>query len=92
MTPQVYSEESRDFQLLCRIGDFAFNEVKYETDSITNIINTDKIKDNILPLLQTKVGFFSNTTSLTSDELRLVLKIFPYIIKLKSLEIKMPFF
>ena len=91
MTPQVYSEESRDFQLLCKIGDFAFNEVKYETDSITNIINTDKIKDNILPLLQTKVGFFSNTTSLTSDELRLVLKIFPYIVKLKGSDLALKY-
>ena len=59
MTPQVYSEESRDFQLLCRIGDFAFNEVKYETDSITNIINTDKIKDNI----NSSYGFIEEQTN-----------------------------
>lgn len=91
MTPQVYSDESRDFQILCRVGDFAFNQVKYETDTIPNIVDSNKIKDNILPLLQTKLGFFSNSTSLNSEELRLVLKIFPRIIKLKGSDLALKY-
>ena len=91
MTPQVYSEESRDFQLLCKIGDFAFNEVKYEADTIPNILNTEKIKDNILPLLQTKLGFFSSATNLTNDELRMILRIFPDLIKLKGSELALKY-
>ena len=91
MTPQVYTEESRDFQLLCKIGDFTFNEVKYETDTIPYILDTNKIKDNILPLLQTKIGFFTDTSSLTNEELRLVLKVFPYLIKLKGSDLALKY-
>lgn len=83
MTPEVYSEESRDFQLLCKIGDFVYNSVKYECDSIPNILDTNKIKGSFLPLLQTKLGFFSSSF-MTDDELRMVLNIFPQLIKLKG--------
>ena len=91
MTPSVYTEESRDFQLLCKIGDFTFNEVKYEVDTIPNILDTTKIKDNILPLLQTKLGFFTSTSSLTNDELRLILRVFPQLIKLKGSDLALKY-
>lgn len=90
MTPDIYCDESRDFQLLCKIGDFTFNEVKYEADTITHILDTRQIKGSILPLLQTKLGFFSSS-DMTDDELRMVLRVFPELIKLKGSDLALKY-
>lgn len=83
LTPSVYSEESRDFQVLERLNDAIFNGIKSDVDSIRWLTNTRYIKADILPLLQTKLGFFS-TSNLSSEELRYVLMVFPYLIKNKG--------
>lgn len=87
--PEIYAEHSRDFQLLCRLYGFIVNSTKYDVDNIDKIINTHEIRTNLLPLLQTKIGFFSNA-SIDDTALRLVLETFALMVKkkgsLKSIE------
>lgn len=82
-TPEVYTSTSRDFQLIGRLYDCIINGVKFDIDSILDIINTDFIDSKLLKLLQTKLGFFSNKY-ITDDDLRYILKAFPFIIKNKG--------
>lgn len=81
--PEVYVEESRDFQLFCRLYDAVFGGVKYSADSLARTSITRECNNNLLELLKTKVGFF---TKLQLDEftLRQVLEIFPYLIRYKG--------
>ncbi|MBO7696689.1 MAG: hypothetical protein J6T10_29015 [Methanobrevibacter sp.] len=82
-TPEVYTSTSRDFQLIGRLYDCIINGIKFDTDSILDIINTDSIDSRLLKLLQTKIGFFSSK-DITDESLRYVLKAFPEIIKHKG--------
>ena len=82
-TPEVYTAYSRDFQLLCRLYDCVINSTKFDVDSIKKISSTYDIKTNLLPLLQTKLGFFSNA-KVTDEELRLILEAFPILVKSKG--------
>lgn len=83
MTPDVYTRESRDFQLLCRAYDCVFNGVKFDIDSMLDIVDTKMCNAILLQLLQTKIGFFSSA-SITDAELRLILEAFPVLIKNKG--------
>ena len=82
-TPEAYTMQSRDFQLLCRVFDCIINSTKFDVDTIKKISSTHDIRTNILPLLQTKLGFFSNVKT-NDDALRLILEAFPLIIKSKG--------
>ena len=81
--PRVYVEESRDFQKLLRMYDCIFNGLKYDIDTIEFLTNTANIKNSMLPLLATKLGFFS-TANINDAALRLILQAFPVIIKNKG--------
>ena len=81
--PDVYVRKSRDFQLLCNSFDAVFNSVKNDIDSITNVVDTRLCSERLLPLLQTKLGFFTNK-HLTATELRIVLQAFKYIVRDKG--------
>ena len=48
-----------------------------------NLTNTNKIQTNILPLLQTKLGFFTNK-DFNSATLRYILEVFPILVKEKG--------
>ena len=82
-TPEVYTNTSRDFQLIGRLYDCVINGIKFDTDSILDIIDTDNIDSKLLKLLQTKLGFFT-TKDITDDDLRYVLEAFPIIVKNKG--------
>lgn len=82
-TPDVYPRKSRDFQLLCNVFDCVNSSVKYDIDSIVDILDTVQCNDRVLPLLQTKLGFFTDK-HLTAEELRLVLISFMKIVKDKG--------
>lgn len=58
MVPDFYIEASRDFQVLCRMYDFAMNSLKYNIDSMQNLTDTRNIKDTVLPLLGDKLGIY----------------------------------
>ena len=81
--PDVYVNQSRDFQLLLRLYDSIFSGVKFDIDSMQGIINTSKSRNSILPLLSTKVGFFTNL-EINDDKLRIILGGFPLIVRKKG--------
>lgn len=80
--PEVYVNQSRDFQLLCRMFDVIFNGIKFDVDTTSRLTDTKHIQSSLLKLLQTKLGFFEENN--LDDELRIVLDAFPYIIKNKG--------
>lgn len=82
-TPDVYSHKSRDFQLLCNVFDVLNGGVKHDIDTIPQILDTQLCNDKLLPLLQTKLGFFSNR-SFTSTELRIILSAFKQMVRDKG--------
>jgi hypothetical protein len=82
-TPEVYTNTSRDFQLIGRLYDCIINGIKFDVDSILDITDTDNINSRLLKLLQTKLGFFTNK-DITDDNLRYILEAFPIIIKNKG--------
>ena len=81
--PEYYVNNSRDFQLLCRLKDAIFGSVKYSIDSLTHTANTKETNSRLLALLKTKLGFFSDI-ELTDEELRILLEAFPTIMRNKG--------
>lgn len=58
LVPDYYIEKSRDFQVLCRLYDFAFNALKYNVDSMRTVTDTRMAKDTVLPLIGDKFGVY----------------------------------
>lgn len=83
MTPQIYTEESRDFQLLSRLYDSVFNGLKFDTDSILDLIDTKECRTSVLQLLQTKLGFFTER-KIDDEKLRSILECFPILVRNKG--------
>ncbi len=81
--PDVYVRKSRDFQLLCNSFDVLQNGVKYDIDSICNIVNTEACNSKVIPLLQTKLGFFT-PRHIDNETLRTVLSGFKNIVRDKG--------
>ncbi len=81
--PEIYVNESRDFQLFCKAKDLVFGGVKYNIDSLRHTSNTMEMNGSLLPLLKSKVGFFDQD-NLSEDELRYLLAAFPYMMKYKG--------
>lgn len=81
--PDVYQRKSRDFQLFCNVFDYMNGAVKYDIDSIRDIIDTNQCNERLLPYLQTKLGFFTNV-KISAEDLRIILKAFPYIVRNKG--------
>lgn len=81
--PDVYINYSRDFQLFARLYDLVFQSSRFSIDSMQYATDTMRCNDTILPLIATKVGFFTDL-KLTSYADRLILSAFPYIIKYKG--------
>ena len=81
--PFVYCNDSRDFQLLCRLYTAIVNGVKFDIDSIRFLTDSSKCKTEMLSLLQTKLGFFT-TREYEDDKLRYILQAFPVMVKNKG--------
>ena len=81
--PEIYVNESRDFQVFARVKDASFNAVKYAIDSIRHTSNTLEMNSSLLPLLKSKVGFFESD-QLTEDQLRYLLAGFPALLRNKG--------
>lgn len=82
-TPDVYVKKSRDFQLFCAIFDCLFGALKYNIDSIRDVTDTTQCNERLLPLLQTKLGFFTKL-KIPNSNLRTILKAFPTIVRNKG--------
>lgn len=84
--PEVYINESRDFQILARLYDTLFSGVRYDIDTLVNLLDATQIKDRMLELLCTKVGFFPRI-DIDANILKYIVASFPYIIKNKGNEV-----
>lgn len=83
LTPKVYNNQSRDFQLLSRLYDLVLNSVKANADLIYNYPINDNTNQSLIDLMSLTLGFSSkhnyNLTQLTA-----LCNSFTYIIKYKG--------
>lgn len=82
-TPSVYTEESRDFQLLTRLYDCIFNGMLFDSKTIPDMLSTENCRSSLMSLLQTKLGFFT-IKEYEESSIRSVLEGFPTIVKNKG--------
>ena len=82
-TPEAYTNNSRDFQLFCRLYDTINNGVRFDINTMTNILDPLQINDRMLNLLCTKMGFFTRE-NIPDNVLRVILDSFPYAVKYKG--------
>ena len=68
LVPDYYIEESRDFQVLCRLYDYTRNALKFNIDTMQSLTNTKLVKDTVLPLVGDKFGIYDKN-SYTNREL-----------------------
>lgn len=83
--PEVYVNESRDFQTLCRLTDCWHSASKFKIDTMLNSLDPLSAPDTLLELLATRVGFFPRI-HIDSNVLRYIIAAFPYVIKNKGTE------
>lgn len=83
--PEYYVNESRDFQLFCRLFDTTFSGALFNAENVVSSTNAKECNQLILPILAYKVGFF-DYESIPNDALRLIISAFPYIIRNKGSE------
>lgn len=81
--PEVYIENSRDFQLFCNSYDSIQGQSKFLIDSLSRVSSSSQCMSHFLPLISDKLGFFINTQT-SDDELRFILSAFPTIIRHKG--------
>ena len=81
--PSTYIEQSRDFQLFCRLYDCINNGVQFDISTITDILDPIKVNDRVVKLLATRVGFITDI-DIDNTVLRYILSAYPYIIKNKG--------
>ena len=82
-TPPTYLEQSRDFQLFCRLYDCINNGVQFDISTITDILDPIKVNDRVVKLLATRVGFITDI-DIDNTVLRYILSAYPYIIRNKG--------
>lgn len=81
--PDVYTRKSRDFQLFCNLFDCINGGIKYDIDSIIDVVDTNQCNERLIPYLQTKLGFWSNV-KMSAENLRIILKGFMYAVRNKG--------
>lgn len=59
MTPEVYYQESRDFQFIGRLYDIVLNYIKMQTDQIYNLPLSQNSDEKLLDLMMMTLGFQS---------------------------------
>lgn len=82
-TPAYYTEESRDFQLLCRLYNLCINDLIFGASKITDILDPLECDERLLPLVAKYVGFFTKL-DIPTRTLRYILSAFPSLIKDKG--------
>ena len=75
--------ESRDFQLLCRIYDILYMGQRADVKTIQDLNSPSKCKTNVLHLLASKVGFFTDKY-VDETVLRNITSAFKYVTKYKG--------
>lgn len=82
-TPEIYSEESRDFQLLCRILDIFLNASIEKVSKIPYNTSTDTLNENLLFVMARRLGFTTHKY-FPANILKNICENFPYLIRLKG--------
>jgi hypothetical protein len=81
--PEVYVNQSRDFQLFCHLYDLVFTGVRYSIDSMGYLTDSNRCNRNTVGLLMKKLGMFDDI-NISEQELKLLLSAFPSIIRNKG--------
>lgn len=81
--PEVYVQQSRDFQLFCRLYDIILTGVRYSIDSMEYLTSSTNYNVEVSELLQRKLGMF-NSIDISDRELRYLIDAFPFIIRNKG--------
>ena len=81
--PNIYVDNSRDFQLFCRLYDCINNGVKSDIDTVINLNVPFKANEKVLNLLALKVGFITDKY-IEASLLRWIIATFPWALKFKG--------
>ena len=82
-SPDVYPRKSRDYQLFSVLFDCVNSGIKFDIDTIRDIVDTNQISERLIPYLQTKLGYFTNI-KIPTDKLRTILKAFSLMVRNKG--------
>ena len=83
MVPEVYVQQSRDFQVLTRLFTIGLSNSKYFADKLKFQNSPKYIEDTLLILLQEKVGFYTRK-NFSANELRNLLEVFYSLVRNKG--------
>ena len=83
VVPEVYINQSRDFQLLCRLIDIACNAAYANIEKLKFANDYEHCTSENLRKLAQKIGF-EYTSNITDDELRKILSCFKYPVSYKG--------
>lgn len=81
--PEYYVEGSRDFQLLCNLIDLIQNHIICGKNAVDNVLDLNKSKNTVLPLLGSRIAFF-HKLPLEDKYLRNIYNYFSQAIKYKG--------
>lgn len=84
--PACYVEQSRDFQLICRLYNTVINNLIFDAHNITRILDPLNCDEKLLPLISSYVGFFPRV-DINTRTLRYILSAFPTIMQNKGSEL-----
>ena len=81
--PEVYVNESRDFQLILRMYSLVLNDILFSTKSMSLVNDTETTPSDVLNFLKSRIGFFTDKY-IKTEELRKVLWSFPGLVREKG--------
>lgn len=81
--PEVYVNESRDFQLILRMYSLVLNDILFSTKSMSLVTDTETTPSDVLNFLKSRIGFFTDKY-IKTEELRKVLWSFPELVREKG--------
>jgi hypothetical protein len=84
LTPEVYYNESRDFQFIGRLFDVVLNSVKTEADLLMNLPLSTNSPDELLELMTFTFGLKLDLTKYTNNQLRAICSIAPHLMRTKG--------
>ena len=68
---------------MARLSDVLFSGMKYDIDSMVNILDATLARDTMLELMCTKIGFFPRI-HIDANVLKYIIASFPYMLKYKG--------
>jgi hypothetical protein len=84
LTPDVYYNNSRDFQFIGRLFDLVLNATKTEADILFSLPLSANSPDHLLSLMATTFGLRLDITKYTSTQLRAICSVAPKLMKYKG--------